>query len=86
MRQAIDSSELEEGLLRARAVAAFESVVGPHIAARCGRAVMERDVIVVPVASASLRHELSLARTSIVADINSRLRRPIVGGLRFIAK
>lgn len=85
MRRAIDRSVLREGIDRSRAASEWGRVVGEHIAGLCGKPRMERDLLIVPVASAGLRQELNLRRTAIVADINARVGATVVRDIRFIS-
>lgn len=85
MRKAIDSSSLNEGLERAKAIETFLMAVGPAIASQCRRPRIDGTLLVVPVKSASLRNELMLSRTAIVSHVNSRLRIPLLSDIRFIS-
>lgn len=85
MRKAIDSSSLNEGLERARAIEIFLEAVGPAIAAQCGRPHIDGPRLVIPLRSAGLRNELSLSRSAIISHINSRLRHPLLDEIRFVS-
>ncbi|MCM1291286.1 MAG: DUF721 domain-containing protein [Prevotella sp.] len=85
MRAAIDSLSLREGVDKAKAVECWGKVVGNGIASMCAKPYMRNSVMVIPVKSAALRHELNMRRSSIVADINACVGNNVVNDLKFIS-
>lgn len=85
MRQAINASQLREGLDKAKAVDAYRLVVGEHLASLCGHPVVRKDLLIVPVKSPALRQELNLHRSVILSDINARIGRDVIRDIRFVS-
>ncbi len=84
LRRAIESDNLQERLLAVRAEALWPRIVGEEIAGRTGKAVVNKGVMTVCVRAASLRHDLTMSRSSIIRIINDTLGSDVVREIRFI--
>lgn len=85
MRQALEESRMTDRLDEVRAAAAWESVVGPNIAASTGRPWVSKGLMTVRTPDASLRQELMMSRSALVRNINAVIGREIVTDIRFIS-
>lgn len=86
LREAIEQSDLEEGLAERRAAAAWPRVVGPVVAGRTSAAGVRRGVLSVRVGSAPLRQELSMNRSRLTAAINAAVGRDVLRDIRFVSE
>lgn len=84
LRQTLSQSSLEERLQDVRAAAAWPMVVGNAIASQCGKPFASRGILTVAVRNASLRQELSMVRSSIVAAINKEIGSETLKDIRLV--
>lgn len=76
---------LEDNMLAHRALSVWGDVVGQHInRLTTERRVAPGGVLLLHVASASVRQELSMHKTPLLAAINSRLGKEVIKEIRFI--
>lgn len=85
LRLAFQENCMQDRLDERRAVAAWSDVIGVELAAQCMRPDMRDGVMTVGIRNASLRHELSMSRSSLARAINARLGRTVVEDIRFTA-
>ena len=84
LEEAVRECDMEQELLRTRAQALWPRIVGKEIASRCGRPFCRADIMTIPVQNASLRHELSMMRSSMIKAINTTLRADVISEIRFV--
>lgn len=85
LEEAFREADMQDELLRQRAAALWPRIVGEAIAARCGKPrFISVDTMIVPVRGATLRQELTMARSSIAAAINDALKGNVVAEIRFV--
>lgn len=85
LRLAFQDNCMQDRLDERRAVEAWRDVVGADLAAQCMRPDVRDAVMTVGIRNASLRHELSMSRSSLVRALNARLGRPVIEDIRFTA-
>lgn len=82
--EAIRDCDMENELLRYRAGALWQKMMGEHIAAAGGRPFFRGDVMYVSIHNAALRHELMMMRSSMADALNASLKKKVVAEIRFI--
>ncbi len=85
LRQALEESRMTDRLDEVRASAAWESVVGPHIAALTGKPWVSNGLMTVRTPDAALRQELMMSRSVLVRNINAAVGREVISDIRFIS-
>lgn len=85
LRLAFQDNCMQDRLDERRAVAVWRSVVGGELAAQCMTPTVRDGVMSVGVRNASLRHELSMSRSSLARAINAQLGRTVIEDIRFTA-
>lgn len=85
LRQAVSDSGMEEKLREVRAASLWESVVGRAIALQCGKPWVTHGILNITVRNASLRHELSMTRSSLIKALNSPFKSPVISDIRFLS-
>ncbi len=83
LRAALNESKMGESLDAYKAVAAWEGVVGPQIAARTLRPTVIGGVMTVRTPNAPLRHELNMQRTALRRALNALVGREVIKEIRF---
>lgn len=83
LRQTIEESRLDTRLDEVKAAALWQYVVGPDIAAECLKPYVAGGVMRVRVPNASLRQELEMNRSALIAEINRMLGKEVLKGMRF---
>lgn len=83
LRLAIQDSDMARRLDEVKATLVWTEIVSPAIAQRCGKPRVDKGIMTIPVASAALRHELTMSRTSLIRHINSRIGRDTLSDIRF---
>ncbi len=83
LREALNESRMGSVLDTYKAIAAWEIVVGPHIAGRTMRPTIAGDIMWVRTPHASLRHELQMNRSSLVRSINDMVGHQVISDIRF---
>lgn len=84
LRQAVSDAGMEDRLRETKAAALWKFVVGPAIAAECGKPWVAKGILNVAVRNAALRHELFMSRAALVKAINSSFSRPVVTDIRLL--
>lgn len=83
LRQVLHQQGMTERLYEAKAAAAWPSVVGPHLAAQCGKPVVFNGLMTVYVRSAALRQELHMSRSVLMRLLNEAVGHDAIRELRF---
>ena len=85
LEEAFREADMQDELLRQRAAALWPRIVGPAIAARCRKPrFITDDTMMIAGEGATLRHELTMARSSMAAAINDALKANVVAEIRFV--
>lgn len=84
LRQAVDAAGLTEGLSRATAIRYWYALAGEEISSQCGQPFFRDGVMTIRVASAPLRHELTMSKTRLLSHMNALLGSNPVPDIRFI--
>lgn len=84
LRQTIREANMERNLLEAEAMRKWKIIVGQHIYSMAKPIEVKNSVMIVSVANAALRHELSMTKTSLIGAINDALSQPAISDIRFI--
>lgn len=85
LRLAFQDNCMQDRLDERKAIDAWAFTVGPELAAQCMRPTVRDGMMLVGVRNASLRHELSMNRSALCKEINSRVGRVIIEEIRFTA-
>lgn len=85
LRLAFQENCMQERLDECRAVEIWPSVVGLDLARICRRPTVKNGIMTVGVPNASLRHELSMSRSSLRAAINDAIGSVTIKDIRFIS-
>lgn len=85
LRLAFQENCMQDRLDECKAVELWASVIGEENARACRRPFVKDGVMVIGVANASLRHELSMNRSSIRNALNSMLGKETITEIRFIS-
>ena len=85
LRDLFRDSCMEQELLEQRAVGVWQYVVGDYIAGQCRRPIVAKGIMKIGVPNPSLRHELTMSRSGIIASINNILKRETIKEIRFIS-
>lgn len=85
LEQAIADCDMQNRLLQVRAAELWPRMAGKIIADMCGKPYFVRDIMIVPVANAAVRQELTMMRSSLAAAINRTLATDVVQEIRFSA-
>lgn len=88
LREAIQDSTLDDGLMRAKAIRAWTLIIGDAIASQCGKPYFKDDTLTIRIPSAALRNELNMRRTQLAHNINQHIGAaddPVVKQIRFTA-
>lgn len=83
LRECLEKSRMQERLDEVRACDSFALVVGPGIAASCGRPSMRNGLMTVTAPSAALRSDLNMGRSRIMKGINDIMGKEVVRDLYF---
>ncbi|MDE6340090.1 MAG: DUF721 domain-containing protein [Muribaculaceae bacterium] len=83
LRQTIHECNMEARLAEVRAIELWRPIVGEHLAKLCGRPTVSNGVMRISVPGASLRHELTMSRSSIIKLMNSRLGKSVIKEIKF---
>ncbi|MDE7159743.1 MAG: DUF721 domain-containing protein [Muribaculaceae bacterium] len=83
LRQALEESRMTDRLDEVRAAAAWEAVVGTHIASLTARPWVSKGIMTVRTPDASLRQELMMSRSALVRNINAAVGRQVITDIRF---
>jgi len=83
LRLTIQEANMASRLDECRAADLWSEIMGKGIASRTSRPRVSCGVMVVDTASASLRHELHMNRSRIMALINDRIGKETVREIRF---
>ena len=84
LRMAFEHYSLDGRMLELRAVECWPGIVGPSLANACGKPFIENGSMRVKVASPSLRQELNMSRSRLIALLNDAVGEEVVKDLRFI--
>lgn len=84
LEEALRDADMQDELLRQRAIGLWPLIVGPKMADATGHPFFRGDVMMVAVHNPSLRQELSMMRSSLADAINNALKTKVVAELRFI--
>lgn len=85
LRQVIAENDMQDRLDELKAADGWARVVGDYVAARTSRPSVRKGRMIVKVADAGLRQELSMHRSVIIRDLNHIAGREIITSLRFIS-
>ncbi len=85
LRQTLSDYNLQGHLDEVRAASCWASVVGPHIAAQCGKPWVEKGVLKVSVRNAALRQELAMTSSSLIRLLNSASQTDAIKRIIFIS-
>lgn len=83
LRQTIEESRLDVRLDEVRAATLWPYVVGEHIASLCLKPFVSSGVMTVRIPNASLRQELDMNRSALLAEINRMLGKEVLKSIRF---
>lgn len=83
LRQTLQGEGMTQRLRETQAVAAWPDIVGPHMAANCGKPVVYQGLMTVYVRSAALRQELNMSRSILIRLINEAVGHDIIKEIRF---
>lgn len=84
LRQTLAEEGLADRLMEVRAAALWPAIVGEALASQCGKPFVNRGLMTVRIPSAALRQELTMSRSSLIANINENLKKEIIKEIRFI--
>ena len=84
-RLAFEEFNLTSRLLERRACELWRELVGPGLAAMTTAPQVVRGGMRIGVASAPLRHELTMSRSGMINLIHQRLGRDVISEIRFVA-
>lgn len=85
LRVAFQENCMQDRLDECKAVEYWHFVIGETNARECRRPFVKDGVMTVGVPNASLRHELSMNRSSILRSINSMIGKETIIEIRFIS-
>lgn len=85
LRQALESTEADRILRERQAIELWPQLMGTGMAELTSRPTVENGVMTIRVASAALRNDLTMNRSSIISEINRRLPQPTISHIRFIS-
>lgn len=83
MRDCLEQSRMTGRLDESEACRRYADVVGPGIAAMCGKPQMSKGVMTVRVANAALRQELNMRRGHVRDNINEIMGKQTVTEVAF---
>lgn len=81
LRKAIDDAQLSGHLDELRAAQYWPAIVGPEIAAICGKPYIINGNMTIRIPDASLRHELNMNRSRIIGEFNRIMGKEVVKSL-----
>lgn len=83
LRDCLEQSRMTGRLDESEACRRFADVVGPGMAAMCGKPFISKGVMTVKVAKAALRQELNMRRGMLRDHINEMIGKQIVNEIEF---
>lgn len=85
LRMTFQENCMQEQLDQLKAAELWPQIVGAHLASRCSRPKVKDGILSIGVSSTSLRHELSMNRSSLINEINRHFNKTVISDIRFVA-
>ena len=85
LRALLEESSLTERMEELKAIELWPRVVGEVLARECGYPSVKNGVMRIGVGNASLRHELQMSRSGIIANINSLIGKETIKEIKFVS-
>ena len=82
--QLFKSRDMEDSLLRHRALQVWPEVVGPIINRQTVERRLAGDILLLRIASAPMRSELTMHRSSLIKALNDRVGKKVIAAIKFI--
>ena len=79
----MQQEDIEDAVLEQKALRLWQQVVGPGVNRMTTERYVENGVITVKITSAALRNDLMLTRTSIIAQLNGLVGKPVIREIVF---
>ena len=79
----MQQEDIEASMLEHKALHLWQEVVGPGVNRMTTERYVENGVITVKISSAALRNDLMLSRSSIIAQLNQLVGKPVIREIVF---
>lgn len=79
----MQQEDIEDAVLEQKALRLWSQVVGPGINRMTTERYVENGVITMKIASAALRNDLMLSRSSLIAQLNQLVGKPVIKEIMF---
>ncbi len=79
----MQQEDIEDAVLEQKALRLWNQVVGPGVNRMTTERFVDNGVITVKISSAALRNDLMLSRTSIIAQLNQLVGKPVIKEIVF---
>lgn len=83
LRQTLEEAQLQGRFDELKAIDLWPTIVGEHLASLTSKPTVKDGVMSVGVTAPSLRHELTMSRSSIIRHINILMRKDVIRDIRF---
>jgi hypothetical protein len=84
IEQLLENYKLQDGITRAKLVGSWEKIAGKYIAGQTEKIYIKNGILYIKIKSPALKHELSFAKSKLVATLNKSIGQDFIKEVVFL--
>ncbi|MCB2220058.1 MAG: DUF721 domain-containing protein [Bacteroidetes bacterium] len=84
IQQLLDNYKLQDGITRAKLIGSWEKIAGKYIAGQTDKIYIKNGILYLKIKSPALKHELSFAKSKLMAALNKSIGQDYIKEVVFI--